>query len=267
MMCHGTKDDTISEAEAIKRIKAHIQQGDKAKDKADQHYRSAGLLLKELRDNCSSKTSWEALIKSKCGIGASRAYELIAIADGRKTVADVRLANTKRKQKERSVRDVTDKSKAAEPTSPVGRCSYCKKREAQLIADDSGRGLPPGYACDECLKEAEEAFPAIAKYDEVEPKVEPTAAEPESEEPCRRDHCTRCGGTGEIEVMTIEVGALNDDKYLRDLLATWSADIRRRALAILKEDAGRAPPAPATDTDDYPDLPASLNRALWGAAA
>jgi hypothetical protein len=102
---------SLTVTDAIRQIKAHIQQGDKAKDKADQHYHSAGLLLKELRENCSSKAAWERLIKDRCGIGRSRAYELIAIAEGRKTIADVRLANTKRKQKERSVRDVTDKSK------------------------------------------------------------------------------------------------------------------------------------------------------------
>ena len=45
--------------------------------------------------------------KTKCDLSATRAYDLIAIADGRKTVADVRLGNTKRKQKERACRDVT----------------------------------------------------------------------------------------------------------------------------------------------------------------
>jgi hypothetical protein len=37
-----------------------------------------------------------------------------------------------------------------EPTPLVGKCSYCKKREGQLIADLSGRGLPDRYICDEC---------------------------------------------------------------------------------------------------------------------
>jgi hypothetical protein len=103
-------DDAVDEAQLIKKIKVYVEKGDKAKDKAEQYYASAGLLLKTLNENSPSKAEWEKLIKSKCGLSTSRAYELIQIADGRKTVADVRLANTKRKRKERSVRDVTDKN-------------------------------------------------------------------------------------------------------------------------------------------------------------
>jgi hypothetical protein len=36
----------MSEAQLVRAIKAHIERGDKAKDKADQHYVAAGLRSK-----------------------------------------------------------------------------------------------------------------------------------------------------------------------------------------------------------------------------
>jgi hypothetical protein len=99
----------LTEDELIERIKAHIEKGDQAKDKSDQakgkaeeHYISAGILLKGLRKDSPSKAAWEKLVKSKCGIGTSRAYDLIAIADRRKTVDDVRLGTAERMRKLRS---------------------------------------------------------------------------------------------------------------------------------------------------------------------
>jgi hypothetical protein len=88
----------MNEAQLIKAIKARIEKGDQSKDKAEQHYASAGILLNELRDG-RSKAEWAELLKTKCDLSVTRAYELIAIADGRKTVAEVRLANAKRVQK------------------------------------------------------------------------------------------------------------------------------------------------------------------------
>jgi hypothetical protein len=70
----------MNDEQRIKAIKARIEKGDQSRDKAEQHYASAGILLNELRD------------------GRSRA-EWAAIADGRRTVADVRPANAKRVQK------------------------------------------------------------------------------------------------------------------------------------------------------------------------
>jgi hypothetical protein len=93
----------MNEAQRIKAIKALVEKGDKAKDKAEQYYASAGCHLKALKDDASSKAEWEKLIKSKCGIGASRAYELIAIVDGRKTVADIRAIRARSRAKAKAV--------------------------------------------------------------------------------------------------------------------------------------------------------------------
>jgi hypothetical protein len=78
MLAHGT---------LIRAIKAHIAKGDKAKDKAEQHYIAAGQHLKTLKaGHGGSWAEWEELLKTKIGIGKSRASELMRIADGRKTV-------------------------------------------------------------------------------------------------------------------------------------------------------------------------------------
>src|SRR5262249_17762566 len=63
----------------------------KAADKAEQHYIAAGQYLKTLKaEHGGTWTEWERLLKAKVGIGKSRASELMMIADGRKTLADVR---------------------------------------------------------------------------------------------------------------------------------------------------------------------------------
>jgi hypothetical protein len=87
----------MNEAQLIKTIKAHIERGDKAKDKADQHSMAAGLHLKELKAaHTGNWAEWEELLKTRIGIGKSRASELMQIADGRKTVDSNRAETAKR---------------------------------------------------------------------------------------------------------------------------------------------------------------------------
>ena len=70
--------------------KARIDQGDKAKDRAEQMYISAGLYLKEAKARVEKRKdiTWVQYLIKHCPVGKSRAYELIAIADGRKTVEE-----------------------------------------------------------------------------------------------------------------------------------------------------------------------------------
>jgi hypothetical protein len=141
---------TLSEDQLVKRIKAHIEKGDQAKEKGEQHYAAAGLLLKDLKKDCPNKAAWEELIKTRCGIGTSRAYEWIAIADGRTTAGDLRLATNARKQKHRASRPVRNgQNKAAEPAAAAvdpaaepgcksepaaeeRHCSFCHKSEKEV---------------------------------------------------------------------------------------------------------------------------------------
>lgn len=83
-------------------IKAHIAAGDKAIDKAEQHYKAAGIHLKEARDRAKEEgIVFSAFLAGQCNIGRSRAYELIAIADGTKTLKEVREKANDRKMKHR----------------------------------------------------------------------------------------------------------------------------------------------------------------------
>lgn len=73
-------------------IKAHIAAGDKASGKAEEHYKAAGLLLLEAKQRLpleSPGTKWTAYLVGTCRLQTSRAYELIAIAEGRTSVAEV----------------------------------------------------------------------------------------------------------------------------------------------------------------------------------
>jgi hypothetical protein len=99
-----------SEAQLIKTIRAHIAAGDRAAQKSSDHYIAAGQHLKTLKANHGGTwTEWEALLRDKVGIGKSRASELMAIADGRKTVEQVQDQTNVRKLKHRkSLRSGTE---------------------------------------------------------------------------------------------------------------------------------------------------------------
>src|SRR5262249_22910223 len=79
--------------ELVTTIKVLIEKGDKAKAKAEQFYISAGQHLKTLKAKHDAAggtwAEWEERLR-QVGIGKSRASELMQIADGRKTVEQVR---------------------------------------------------------------------------------------------------------------------------------------------------------------------------------
>jgi len=88
----------------ISTIRAHIAKGDHASKKAEQHYIAAGQHLATLKANhAGTWKEWETLLESKVGIGKSRASELMAIADGRKTADQIRDDTNRRKIEHRKV--------------------------------------------------------------------------------------------------------------------------------------------------------------------
>lgn len=111
--------------------KARIDQGDKAKDRAEQMYISAGLYLKEAKARVEKRKdiTWVQYLVKHCPVGKSRSYELIAIADGRKTVEEVRIATNERKAKHR----------AAEPERPFqnGQSSPKPKQKQRSPVEDA----------------------------------------------------------------------------------------------------------------------------------
>ena len=89
----ASRADPGTSEQRWKAVRAHIAKGDKAKDKAEQHYIAAGEQLKTLKaEHDGTWAEWEALVKEKAGIGKSRASELMQIADGTKTVEQSRAA-------------------------------------------------------------------------------------------------------------------------------------------------------------------------------
>src|SRR5215472_3248827 len=64
-----------------KEILARIEAGEKAKSKSDEHFKSAGLQLIEAKRRVSD---FSAFLREHCnGLSRSRAYELIAIGEGK----------------------------------------------------------------------------------------------------------------------------------------------------------------------------------------
>jgi hypothetical protein len=143
----------MNEPQLIRTIKAHIERGDRAKDKADQHYIAAGQHLKALKEQHEgSWAEWEALLNDKVGIGKSRASELMQIADGRKTVDEVRdrTADSVRESRARQVSPL----RSGETSAAEGR----KPGVTFLLEDQSGAqrrvskakfeaALPPFVTC------------------------------------------------------------------------------------------------------------------------
>jgi predicted RNase H-like nuclease (RuvC/YqgF family) len=73
---------------------------DKAAEKIEQYQIAIGQHITAIK--AARPDDWLQIVETECGLGRSRAFELMAIADGRKTAAQTRAANTERKRKERS---------------------------------------------------------------------------------------------------------------------------------------------------------------------
>ena len=93
-----TNSQALVELETLGRdIVARIATGDAAKDRADQYYVSAGLQLIDARSRVPDFTAF--LRDHCCGLSRSRAYELIAIAEGK--AEEVRSKNRTRDRRRR----------------------------------------------------------------------------------------------------------------------------------------------------------------------
>ena len=79
-----------------RRVKVLTEKGDRAAEKAEQFYKAAGIHIRQIKEE--SLDNWETIVREQCNIGRSRAYELMAIADGKTTLEKVR-ASTNERQK------------------------------------------------------------------------------------------------------------------------------------------------------------------------
>jgi len=87
----------------VRYVRAHVRKGEQAKDKSEQHFVAAGQYLTTLKVNYAPTwQDWEVLLRVKVGLSTGRASELMQIADGRKSVQEVRGATA---QRVRALRD------------------------------------------------------------------------------------------------------------------------------------------------------------------
>lgn len=84
----------------VRDIKARIDAGDQGHRQADQthreadeHYMAAGRLLVELKQLTETKEQFEIVVRLKLQIGVRRAYDLIAVAEGRDSFEEQRERN------------------------------------------------------------------------------------------------------------------------------------------------------------------------------
>jgi hypothetical protein len=125
----GRGADRLDEPTAAlcREIRALIRKGDLA---GEEFYRAAGQRIKELK--ALHPTEWMTLVRQECGVGRSRAFELIAIADGRTTVEEVRSGYVRRKRvsRKRQAESGTSRTPEAPPLMPGGTISASSSDEA-----------------------------------------------------------------------------------------------------------------------------------------
>jgi hypothetical protein len=104
-----TTDDTV--ALHVRAINYLITRLKEVTDEAEKHVGAHILAIKAAEPN-----KWEGIVQTRCGISRSRAFELMRIADGTKTVEQTRRETNARQikyQRKRGVRYITDKKEQA----------------------------------------------------------------------------------------------------------------------------------------------------------
>jgi hypothetical protein len=128
-------------------IVARIEAGDKAKEKASNHYLAAGIRLKEAREKTGA-TFPDFLQKFCPNLRKSRAYQLIAVAGGRTTVEAERTKTAERMRKHRAAKAAAPKAAPTEaapteaaPTDRPSRDGQADAKTEQVKKDSPERLL------------------------------------------------------------------------------------------------------------------------------
>jgi hypothetical protein len=156
--------DTTTQARLIDTIRAHLDKGDKAVDKAQQHYIAAGKHLATLKQHTGNWAEWEELLKSKIGMSTGRASELMQIADGRKTFEQVRAETAQRVAQHREISSLRNEEEAATPSAS----------HAVAVVEPVRRGIITGNAMSpyaerglDCYETPNVATRALLKVEEL----------------------------------------------------------------------------------------------------
>ena len=122
-------------------IKSHLGIAGKYEGKAEEHYKSAGIHILEAKARITSgeyEGKFGAFLLHECGdLSSSRAYELIAVANGTKTVesvrADVRARGQEFRDRQGGVRSQTESTEphTNQPLSASESAESPKKRGGQ----------------------------------------------------------------------------------------------------------------------------------------
>lgn len=122
-------------------IKAHMTTAEKYAGKSEEHYKSAGLHLMEAKARIAAgeydgKFGKFLTLECNC-LSSSRAYELISIANGTKTVQDIRDYDREKHERQRTAATVRDVPESSEPhtNQPL--------TENNSVNSPSKRGRPP----------------------------------------------------------------------------------------------------------------------------
>jgi hypothetical protein len=146
-------------------IKAHIRAGDRAKEKAEQQYKAAGLYLIEARERVKADGKhWVGWLRENVTIAPSRAYEIIAIADGSKTLEQLR--EDRRQQVRRSRARTKAKaivSDTYQTGSPRADAEMLRARLLSEAQDFIGRAsIDQLHSIDQWLRASSTGFDAEA---------------------------------------------------------------------------------------------------------
>lgn len=127
-------------------IKARVEAGDKALDKAEQHYKAAGIQLLEAQKRLKEtrEMRWSAFLFSHVRMGESRAYELMALGDGRTTLEDIRAKGAERArrhaERNRDARlSVSNGEKSVAISAPVPAIANPNENDLDAIRRENER--------------------------------------------------------------------------------------------------------------------------------
>jgi hypothetical protein len=119
----------------VKHINALAAKLERGEAKCEQYKVAIGQHVRAIK---AEHEDWEAIVRDRCNLGRSRAYELMAIADGTKTDEQVRgQANVRKIKHRKSVRSGTDEDADTETEQGGG------SDETADAGDDAEAGPAP----------------------------------------------------------------------------------------------------------------------------
>src|SRR5262245_29077512 len=97
-----------------RRIRVLVDKADKGQTKVDEYIIAAEQHLKELKSSCSTQEFLD-LAREHCGLRKSRAYELLAIGNGKKTIEDIRKKEAAKHKRLRAAKSCPVRTGQPEP--------------------------------------------------------------------------------------------------------------------------------------------------------